>query len=149
MKTLDQIPPTWDQILPADQRFSLVMGGAAVLDKETGLVWERSPDTSSRNWDAAWFHCTARTVGGRKGWHLPSIQELASLLDPTRSNPALPAGHPFMNVQNYAYWSSTIYPYDGGLMAAWFDSGILSPYTKSVNTIFTWCVRAGGSPNGQ
>jgi len=35
---VDRIPPAWSQTLPAAQRFMLVMGGAAVLDKETGLV---------------------------------------------------------------------------------------------------------------
>ncbi len=33
-----QTQPSWDQVLPASERFVLVMGGAAVLDKETGLV---------------------------------------------------------------------------------------------------------------
>ena len=42
MKTLDEIPPTWSQILPASERFVLVMGDEAVLDKETGLVWAKN-----------------------------------------------------------------------------------------------------------
>ena len=43
--------PTWHQILPAADRFKLVMNSnAAVLDRETGLVWEKSPDaTASMN----------------------------------------------------------------------------------------------------
>ena len=49
MKTLDQIPPIWSQKIAGSKRFELVMGGAAVLDKETGLVWEQSPNTSTRN----------------------------------------------------------------------------------------------------
>src|SRR5208337_2627979 len=35
-------PPSWDQTLPANQRFVVLtnMNSEAVLDKETGLVWE-------------------------------------------------------------------------------------------------------------
>ena len=43
------------------------------------------------------------TVGGTKGWRLPSVAELASLVDPANSNPALPTGHPFSNVQSPFY----------------------------------------------
>ena len=109
MKTLDEIPPTWSQKLPADKRFVIVLDGAAVLDKETGLVWEKSPDTTSRIWNEAVNYCYTKTVGGRKGWRLPTIAELASLVDTTQSNPALPGGHPFVNVQPGSYWSSTEY----------------------------------------
>ena len=44
--------PSWDQQLPASTRFVVLSnwidaahpsGGAAVLDRETGLVWEQSP----------------------------------------------------------------------------------------------------------
>src|SRR3954467_14198402 len=38
---VDVIPPAWSQTLPAAERFQLVLGGAGVLDKETGLVWEK------------------------------------------------------------------------------------------------------------
>ncbi len=83
MKTLDEIPPTWSQTLQCDtiacSRFEPVMGGAAVLDKETGLVWEQSPRTSRHTWSSARAECTGRTVGGRKGWRLPSVHELLLL----------------------------------------------------------------------
>jgi len=47
---LDQIPPAWSQILPAADRFQRVMeGNEAVLDKETGLVWEQSPTVTEKN----------------------------------------------------------------------------------------------------
>jgi hypothetical protein len=34
------------------------------------------------------------------------VEELSSLLDPSRTAPGLPSGHPFINVM-YHYWSST------------------------------------------
>lgn len=80
-----------------------------VLDKETGLVWERAPSIEKFHWDAAIVYSYAKAVAGRKGWRLPSIEELLSVVDPTRSNPSLPAGHPFLNVQlDDVYWSSTL-----------------------------------------
>ena len=48
LEKLEQIPPVWSQILPASERFELVLDGKAVLDKETGLVWERTPEGSPR-----------------------------------------------------------------------------------------------------
>jgi hypothetical protein len=48
--TLDRVPPAWSQALPAAVRFVPVLGGVAELDMETGLVWERSPSTSTFTW---------------------------------------------------------------------------------------------------
>lgn len=60
------IPPAWSQNLPANKRFKLVLGGSAVLDMETGLVWERASKRGSMNWFQAISHCYGKTVGGRK-----------------------------------------------------------------------------------
>ena len=67
---------------------------AAVLDRETGLVWERSPDPTHRNRRLAASACHDKIIGGRKGWRLPTISELASLVDPHQDSPALPEGAP-------------------------------------------------------
>jgi hypothetical protein len=145
MKTLDQIPPTWSQILPAPTRFELVMGGAAVLDKETGLVWEQSPSTSQYDWNEATRFCFMLATGGRFGWGLPTLQELASLMDPTSSNPALPSGHPFSNVQNSLYWSATSLDSD----PTWANIINMADHTfvlaHKTNPAYgyKWCVRGG------
>ena len=93
----------WDQALPAAQRFVILpaFNSEAVLDKNTGLVWERSPQTTTATWNDALYTCINKNVGGQKGWRLPSIAELASLSDPSVAppGPTLPPGHPFLNVQ--------------------------------------------------
>ena len=103
--------PSWDQTLPAATRFIVLtnMNSEAVLDRETGLVWELSPGTGLRTWNDALNYCTRKTVGNRNGWRLPIIQELASLRDPTVPfpGPALPAGHPFIDVQSFEYRSAS------------------------------------------
>ena len=78
------IAKNWDKKLPNTLRFTVLtdFDGAAVRDNETGLVWEQSPETKTQNWSGARFACASRTIGGRKGWRLPSVHELASLVDP-------------------------------------------------------------------
>ncbi len=139
-----QTQPSWDQALPSSERFKLVMGREAALDKETGLVWEQSPRTNAIPWYVARGLCTGRTVGGKKGWRLPSVHELGSLVDPTNSRPTLPTDHPFSNVQSSAYWSATT---DVQIpTAAWlvsFLNGLVGSNGKAF-TFFVWCVRGGG-----
>ncbi len=152
------ILPIWD-ITEADwidhgpnRRFAIYGCGTrtgsddVVLDKETGLVWERSPSPNKQqSWDAAIVYSYGKALAGRKGWRLPTIEELLSLVDPTNTNPTLPAGHPFLNVQtDYFYWSSTL-----GMSAlpndAWgynFGNGDTSNVLKSVKA-YAWLVRGG------
>ena len=102
---------TWEQQINGHGRFKVLneFGGAAVLDKETGRVWEQSPSTDTFCWTAsadctgtgttttvldALSHCYQLEVGGRKGWRVPSIEELASLVDTSQVSltlsPAIP-----------------------------------------------------------
>ena len=138
--------PSWDQTLPAATRFIVLtnMSSQAVLDRETGLVWEQSPSTSGFSWLDASFHCVRLNNGGRKGWRLPTIQDLASLIDPTAVNPALPSGHPFTNVQSSFYWSAATAA--GDTADAWFVGffdGFMG-HSNAGTTKFAWCVRGGG-----
>ncbi len=149
MKTLDQISPTWSQKLPCDgtacPRFELVMGGWAVLDKETGLVWAKNASLSgTRDWLSAQSYCFDIGIGGRKGWRLPTVEELASLLDPQQPDaPYLPSGHPFDDVQNGYYWSGATTTNNPDY--AWLVyMGLGSVYSNDKsNHFYVWPVRAG------
>jgi hypothetical protein len=150
--------PSWDQTLACATlatcpRFIVLsnMSGAAVLDRETGLVWEQSPSTTFFIWSTAHVHCNDLNLGNRKGWRMPTIQELASLMDMTpRSPSALPAGHPFSNVQSNFYWSATTNSDDAGsVWDAFFSPGIVSATSKSEPGGLVWCVRGGQGVNPQ
>jgi hypothetical protein len=155
MKTLDQIPPTWSQKLQCDTtacpRFQLVLDGTAVLDKETGLVWEKSAWRTTPLWNAAIWMCSDLELGGRKGWRLPTVEELTSLVDPTQDFPALPNGHPFVNVYEGSYWSATTDAHDAS--SAWSvfmggNGGVGGSVKDGPFSRGVWCVRGGQGYDG-
>ena len=124
--------------------------GEAVLDLETGLVWERSQDSTSRSWAGAISHCAKREVGGRKGWSLPIREQLASLVatNTTSGGPVIDDGHPFQNVHLDFYWSATRSVLDP-TFAWWvnFRQGFIDE-GDTANTHRVWCVRGGQSFDG-
>ncbi len=170
MKTLDEIPPTWSERLDStngstnplfqgcdSSRFECVFSSGspvptpqAVLDKETGLVWERSPDNGFGSWAYAVQSCHAVEVGGRWGWRLPTIEELSSLLVSSQPAPTLPEGSPFYDVQlsGQGYWTQTTH--SGEDTDAWYISFELgAPNVQSkLSNDFVWCVRGGHGSGG-
>ncbi|HSB68325.1 MAG TPA: DUF1566 domain-containing protein [Candidatus Methylomirabilis sp.] len=148
MKTLDQIPPTWSIKLQCDTsqncpRFVVLADFAneAVLDKETGLVWQRSLDTTTYNWQGAQIYCFGRSDGQRFGWRVPAMEELSSIL------PFLPAGHPFANIQASAYWSATTLAQDDA--QAWTMNGTTKGWHAKTEVYRVWCVRGGQGYDGR
>jgi hypothetical protein len=140
--------------------FLCAPGPVAVLDRETGLVWERIPGATRGYRRQAASACHSKDIGGRKGWRLPTISELATLVDPGQSNPALPEGHPFNGVRfgpgafQQWYWSSSAFPEEVGLLIPPFpvtvDTEVMNMATGSTVTahstgsrLMTWCVRGG------
>ncbi len=87
--------PTWDRKIEGAKRFKLLSAFAneAVLDRETGLMWEIDASVGF-NWRNAHRHCALSNTGGRMGWRVPALDELLTIVDPARS-PAVPDGAPF------------------------------------------------------
>jgi hypothetical protein len=107
------------------------MRDGTVRDNLTNLIWLKDANcVPGAGPDLAWqdaLNAANTLASGRCGltdssrpgdWRLPNIKELLSLIDYGQKEPALPAGHPFINVQatydppsfSY-YWSSTATPY--------------------------------------
>jgi len=137
----------WDRILTTG-RFVPAMGGAGILDRETGLVWEQAPDTATLPWVSAPFACFGRSAGGRKGWRLPAVEEMLSLVDPSATNPALPANQPFAGVVPDVYWTATTIAGIGNEAygVSFLDGGLIDQ-AKTAQSRY-WCVRGGAGYDG-
>jgi hypothetical protein len=114
-----------------------------VSDNLTGLLWLKDAGCTGAaggisrgggllNWPSAltWSNNLANGICGLTDnsvagdWRLPNINELRSLVDYSRHDPDLPAGHPFSNVQPIWYWSSTSNPvYTGGAFTVGMSRG--------------------------
>ena len=118
------------------------MNNEAVLDRETGLVWQRDTIDTMSPWYNAQEYCYGINIGGRKGWRLPTIEELATLVDPTETIPSLPDGHLFTNTKSSHYWSSTTEEeYHGSAWYVHFQSSNTN-CTDKYNDFYVRCVRA-------
>lgn len=126
-----------------------------VTDNLTGLVWLKNANCfNTQTWEAALTSANTlasgacglsdRSTAGQ--WRVPNINELKSLVDISKIDPALPAGHPFTSVQsdyyNY-YWSSSSYA--GSSVEAWVVGvvyGVVYGYGKDYS-LYVWPVRSG------
>ena len=115
---------------------------AAVRDNSTGLVWEQNPIATTSDWSSARSSCLNKNVGGMRGWRLPSVVELASLIDPSLPAPYVPAPM-FTGVQPNSYWSATSYDVNTATSSKWnvnLADGLAG--TSSRGTFLNvWCVR--------
>lgn len=92
------------------QRF--VVEGEAVTDQLTGLCWclNANPAEFPLTWQEALDY--ARQMNrdeafGYNDWRIPNRRELRSLVSHQHMRPALPHTHPFINLFQGWYWSST------------------------------------------
>ena len=120
-----------------------------VTDKLTGLIWTKDSlqIPNGMFWPDAVAACYDLSFAGYDDWRLPNLRELHSLIDYGNHTPALPADHPFTNVQGYFYWSSTSPAYRSPTDSteAWAvrlaDGWVF--YTVHEYTFYVWCVRGG------
>jgi hypothetical protein len=146
MFSVRNVVQAWSTKLPPSRRFSLVLGDEAVLDNETGLVWERSLSPQVTRWSAGARHCAFRSASGRFGFRMPTLSEVRTLMD-MANNPMVPAGHPFNLVQPLYIWTETPVPGQSLYFLANFLTGnVVEAADHSEVQFHLWCVRGGASP---
>lgn len=134
-------------------------GNGTVTDNLTGLMWTKDANTPGpsacspatyRTWQEAVDHVAclnAHAYLGYTDWRLPNRKELLSLIDWSQYDPALPSGHPFDNVQDQGYWSSTAYAnYTDNVWDVIIPHGRSFARARTVSTDCVWPVRAGMVP---
>jgi len=137
---------------PLKERFTDNEDGT-ITDNLTGLIWLKNANCfGMRDWNNALSDSNGLedgecglTDGSNPGdWRLPNYKELLSLVDVSNSNPALPSGHPFTNLQSALYWSSTTRTVQTAY--AWYVDmylGQTGANSKFGSPFFVWPVRGG------
>ncbi len=128
-------------------RFSAKSG--LIQDRLTGLFWARHADLTGK--PVSWQQALDSVAQWRADndqhkhlfWRLPTINELASLVDCSTHSPALVSGHPFTGIQP-AYWSSTTSYFETDwAWVLYLDKGACGVGHKPGKTFYVWLVGSG------
>jgi hypothetical protein len=134
-------------------------GDGTVIDKNTGLMWQKDDDGKQRNWNDSRDNCSSLSLAGHSDWRLPSLQNLTDLWKSVGSNeqlrkryfPSMKTSEELYGGQAVApYWSSTvggssvlpgIDPDSAGFVT--FNDGGVHVGTKDIFAFYSRCVRLG------
>ncbi len=121
-------------------------------DNNTGLIWQRylpttyagcswgDPVGARCTWQEAINYCGNLNLAGNSSWRLPNIEELETLIDYGKTNPAIDTAI-FPNTLSIYFWSSSSKVNFAG--SAWdvgLDRGSVSDSDKT-NNRYVRCVR--------
>lgn len=141
-------------------------GDGTVLDNNTGLLWQKTPENARQQYADALEYCSALNLGERDDWRLPSIKELYSLADfrgellkPEEGEP-----NPYIDTTVFdffypdggmvfagQYWSSTLYikgPVMNGQNQGAFGFNFADGHIKSYGTGLDFYTGAAAASNG-
>ena len=71
-----------------------------VIDRTSGLMWQKKPDGIERNWKDAELYCQKLSLGGYSDWRLPNESVLMKMI----KNKMMFAS----SLRNNYFWSSTV-----------------------------------------
>ena len=118
--TNDAVPPS----TPSSD-FTVLGGGDVVLHNSTGLEWQRC--AVGQSWDGStcsgtsalfrWNDALEMASSKDGGWRLPNVNELASIVEKCRNDPAINLVV-FPNTSSSIFWTSS--PAIENMFGAWY-----------------------------
>ena len=110
-----------------------------VIDNNTGLIWQKN-HAENLAWDEAIEYAKNLKCGVFIDWRLPTVEELGTIIDVTKCNPA----SDFPDVPQKAFWSCTPANICGHEYAKFvgFGDGFTSDGFKGY-TCYVRCVSSG------
>ena len=123
-----------------------------VMDNDSEITWMRDANIGGQmDWTNAVNYCDNLETNGYSDWRLPSVAELSrttadggsstGLADsyPSDNDPALPLGHPFINVQSQRYWTSTAIDASNAKLVSFQDGEV--PFDGKFFLYYVWPCR--------
>ncbi len=102
---------TSSPVIPPNQYTTVATG--EIQDNYTGLIWQQADSVSTMAQPDAVTYCTSLALNGHSGWRLPSVREMATLVD---DNPPIAKVSPAINQTVFSttapstpYWTSSLY----------------------------------------
>lgn len=114
-----------------------------IYDGNTNLDWQNNINNAVRlqAWNDAYTYCRNSNDGGYNDWRLPNVNELISIVDVAKSDPAI--DDIFSYTSSASYWSSTSLSTTAGRVG-WvvgFNSGLSVGLSGESNEQYVRCVR--------
>ena len=119
-------------------RYTTNSSQSLVTDVRTGLVWQEPPAAATYTWEQAQAYCRNLSIGGMRGFRLPTLKELLTLVDPVRVRPAIDL-RAFPNTSLDWFWTSSN-RHSAGPAAVSFETGA-SSYFAATDGLRARCVR--------
>lgn len=112
-----------------------------VVDNNTGLEWQEKISTETYTFKEAENYCCESVYGGYSDWRVPSPQELLTIVDSSRFNPATNSIFAKMPDGEEIYlWTSKESRYFS------VSEGLYSYYGNNENRYNVLCIRGGKMP---
>ena len=105
----------------------VVLDGELVLDTLTNLTWQQQASATIMNWSDAQTYCSCAGLGFR----LPTVRELASIVDATVTSGATINQTVFPNTPSVAFWTSSLNVHPSSP-----NVGPSSPYARSFDPVW-------------